>query len=238
MTLIGQVSSLGYVQPIWSLVGLAGVNVHHVLAVFALHGAAPLEFALALGDTLDTHSVIAPPTAHDLTAVCASGGLVAHSACCPQGACCAVHETVIWRVLDIHQLVLGASLEVLVSHHETGPVLVHGHLGGCVVLLPKVVSSPPEVGHGQPAGSQRTGATDPVTLALQLHKALHCHTTAPVVVKVHQCTSIFHHPLSSIYEGLGKFYAVVDVVATSAPVEIASVIAGSPSFMAVTVADL
>lgn len=101
VTLIGQVSSLGYVQPIWSLVGLAGVNVHHVLAVFALYGAAPLEFALALGDTLDTHSVIAPPTAHDLTAVCASGGLVAHSACCPQGACKEMFLSVIFMIFFV-----------------------------------------------------------------------------------------------------------------------------------------
>ncbi len=70
--MIGQVSSLGYVQPIRSFVGLAGVNVHHLLAVIALHSAAPLEFALTLGDTFDTHCVIAPPTAHDLTAVSSS----------------------------------------------------------------------------------------------------------------------------------------------------------------------
>lgn len=88
--------------------------------------------------------------------------------------CCAVREAVIWGVLDIHQLILGASLEVPVSHHEARPVLVHGNLDGRVVLLAKVVSSSPEVRHGQPAGPQRTGATDPVTLALQLHKALHC----------------------------------------------------------------
>ena len=67
--------------------GLAGVNVHQVLAVAALHGAAPLELALALGDTFDAHGVVAPPTAHDLTALGASGGLVAHSARCAQGAC-------------------------------------------------------------------------------------------------------------------------------------------------------
>lgn len=100
--MIGQVSLLGYVQPIGSLVGLAGVNVHHFLAVFTLHSAAPFELALTLGNTFDTHGVVAPPTAHDLTAVCASGRLVANSACCAQGACCAVRETVIWRVLDIH----------------------------------------------------------------------------------------------------------------------------------------
>lgn len=96
-TVIGQVSSLGYVQPVGSLVGLAGVNVHQVLAVFALHSAAPLELALALGDTFDTHGVIAPPTAHDLTAVCASRGLVAHSACCAQGACKEIYIFVLQR---------------------------------------------------------------------------------------------------------------------------------------------
>ena len=65
---------------------LAGVDVHHVLAVAALHGAAPLEPALALGDAFDAHGVVAPPTAHDLAAIRASRGLVAHSACSAQGA--------------------------------------------------------------------------------------------------------------------------------------------------------
>lgn len=91
---------------------------------------------------------------------------------CP--TCCAVHEAVIWWVLHEHQLVLDVALKVLVGHHEAGPVLVHGHLHSCVVLLAEVVSGPPEVRHGQPAGSERAGAADPVALALQLHKALHC----------------------------------------------------------------
>lgn len=85
--MIGRGFSLGGVQPIGPLVGLAGVNVHQVLAVAAFHGAAPLELALALGDAFDAHGVVAPPTAHDLAAVGASGGPVAHSACCAQGAC-------------------------------------------------------------------------------------------------------------------------------------------------------
>jgi len=68
----GPVSLLGYVQPIGSLVRLAGVNVHNFLAVFALHSAAPLELALTLGDTLDAHGVVASSAAHDLAAVCAS----------------------------------------------------------------------------------------------------------------------------------------------------------------------
>lgn len=77
---------LSYVQPIRSLVGLAGVNVHHLLTVIALHSAAPLELALTLGYTFDTHGIVAPTTAHDFTAICAFWGLVAHSACCAQGA--------------------------------------------------------------------------------------------------------------------------------------------------------
>lgn len=67
--------------------GLTGVNVHNFLAIFALHRAAPLELTLALGDTFDPHGVVAPAAAHDLTAVCASGRLVTHSACRSQGAC-------------------------------------------------------------------------------------------------------------------------------------------------------
>lgn len=64
---------------------LAGVNVHHLLAVVALHRAAPLELAFTLGDPLDAHGVVAPPTAHDLAAVHAPGGPVAHSTCRSQG---------------------------------------------------------------------------------------------------------------------------------------------------------
>lgn len=85
VTVIGQVS-LSYVLPIRSPVGLAGVNINHVLTVFALHSTAPLELAFTLGDTFDPHGVIAPPTAHDLTAIRACWWLVAHSACCAQRA--------------------------------------------------------------------------------------------------------------------------------------------------------
>lgn len=57
----------------------------------------------------------------------------------------AVHEAVVWRVLHVHQLILGASLKPSVGNHEASPVLVHGDLGGRVVLLAQVVSRPPEV---------------------------------------------------------------------------------------------
>lgn len=75
------VCELGHVQPIGSLVRFAGVNVHDVLAVAALHCTTPLELTFALGDAFDAHGVVAPPTAHDLAAIGASGGLVAHPAC-------------------------------------------------------------------------------------------------------------------------------------------------------------
>lgn len=64
------------------------------------------------------------------------------------------------------------------------------------------------------------------------------HPPTPVVVQIHQCASIFHHHFSSIYEGLCKFYAVVDVVAASTPVKIASVVEILPLLMVVAVADL
>lgn len=66
--------------------GLTGVNVHSVLTVLTLHGATPLELALALGDSLGAHCVVAPSATHDLAAVCASRRLVADSPCRSQGA--------------------------------------------------------------------------------------------------------------------------------------------------------
>lgn len=57
-------------------------------------------------------------------------------------------------------------------------------------------------------------------------------------MQVHQRPGVFHHPLSGVDERLGEFGAVVDVVAASPPVEIAPVVAGSPSLVAVAVADL
>lgn len=61
--------SSGLVQPLGSFGGFARVYVHGLLTVLTLHGAAPFELALALGDLLDSGGVVAPPTAHDLTAV-------------------------------------------------------------------------------------------------------------------------------------------------------------------------
>lgn len=69
-------------------------------------------------------------------------------------------------------------------------------------------------------------------------KALAHHSTTSVVVQVHQCTSIFHHLLSSIYEGLGKLNAVVNIVAASTPVESAPDVSVSSTLLVVTVADL
>ena len=83
----GEGEHSGEVQPVGALVRLAGVHVHDVLAVLALHGAAPLELALALGDTLHPRCVVAPTAAHDLTAVHPPGGLVAHPSCRAQRTC-------------------------------------------------------------------------------------------------------------------------------------------------------
>lgn len=66
--------------------GLADVNVRHIFAHSALHGAAPLKLAVAAGDAFDTHGVVASSAAHDLAAVHASGELVALPSVCAQGA--------------------------------------------------------------------------------------------------------------------------------------------------------
>lgn len=77
----GGVSS-GLVQPFGSFGRFARVYVHSFLAVLTLHGAAPFELALTLGDLLDSRGVVAPPAAHDLTAVCAARCLIADSPSC------------------------------------------------------------------------------------------------------------------------------------------------------------
>lgn len=64
--------SSGLVQPLSSFGGFARVYVHSFLAVLTLHSAAPFELALALGDLLDPRGVVAPATAHDLTAISAT----------------------------------------------------------------------------------------------------------------------------------------------------------------------
>lgn len=78
-------ASSGLVQPFGPFRSFACVYVHGFLAVLALHSAAPFELALALGDLHYPSGVIAPPTAHDLTAVCATGRLIADAASSAQG---------------------------------------------------------------------------------------------------------------------------------------------------------
>lgn len=84
-----------------------------------------------------------------------------------------VPYTVIWRVFEVHQVILAGSFEVCVRGSETSAVLVDGHLHSAVVLLSKVIPSAPEVGHGQPAGPNAAWPADAVTFTLQSHEALH-----------------------------------------------------------------
>lgn len=69
MTGGGWGESSGLVQPFGTFGGFASVYVHSFLTVLALHSTAPSELALTLGDLLDSRGVVAPPAAHDLTAV-------------------------------------------------------------------------------------------------------------------------------------------------------------------------
>lgn len=84
-----------------------------------------------------------------------------------------VPYAVVWRVLEVHQVVLAGPFEVCVRGSEPSAVLVDGHLHGAVIPLAKVVSRAPEVGHGQPAGPNAARPADAVTFTLQGHEALH-----------------------------------------------------------------
>ena len=73
-------------RPVSTLRGLAGVHVQGLQAVLTAHSAAPVEFTLTLGHPCDAGGVVASSAAHDFTAVHSSGGQVAHTAGCTQGA--------------------------------------------------------------------------------------------------------------------------------------------------------
>lgn len=64
------------------------------------------------------------------------------------------------------------------------------------------------------------------------------HPSTPVVVQVHHRTGVFHIPIPSVHKVFGELYAVVDVVAASAPVKVTPFVAGSPALVAVAAADL
>lgn len=71
----------GLIQPLCLLRGFASMDVHSVSALLAPHSAAPVEFALTLGDTGNSSCVIPSATTHDFTTVCPFGCLAADTAC-------------------------------------------------------------------------------------------------------------------------------------------------------------
>lgn len=142
--------------PVGILGGFAGVHVQGLQAVLTVHRTAPVEFTLTLGHPGDAGRVIASTTAHNFTAVHASGSQVAHTACCTQGACLSVPDTVVWRILKIHKVIFRWFLKPLISHSETSAILVHDNLDGPIVLPPEIITRFSEVGHGQPTCPQST----------------------------------------------------------------------------------
>lgn len=66
-----------------SRLALAGVHVDLLVAVSAVHGAAPVELALALGGLADPRCVVASAAAHHLAAVHTARRSVADPPPCP-----------------------------------------------------------------------------------------------------------------------------------------------------------
>lgn len=221
-------------RPVGTLGGLACVHVQGLQAVLTAHGTAPVEFTLTLGHPGDMGCVIASPTTHDFAAVHASGSQVAHTACCAQGARLSVPDTVVWRVLKIHEVVFRWLLKSLVGYSEAGAVLVHDHLDGPVVLPPEIVACLPEVSHGQPARPQSTRATHAMTLALLFQEALYSLPSSSVVVKIHQGSGILAPPLLGIDKRTGEFDPVVDIVTAATPVEGAFAVLGTSFLLWIT----
>lgn len=80
-----------------------------------------------------------------------------------------VSYAVVWRVLEVDQVVLAGPFEVSLCGGEARAILVHGHLHRPVVVPPQVVACAAEVGQGQPAGPDTAGAAHAVTLTFQRH---------------------------------------------------------------------
>lgn len=214
------------------------MHVQGLQAVLTAHGTAPVEFTLTLGHPGDVGCVIASPTTHNFAAVHASGSQVAHTARCTQGACLSVPDTVVWRILKIHEVIFRWLLKPLIGYSEASAILVHDYLDGPIVLPPEIVACFPEVSHGQPACPQSTGATHTMTLAFLFQEALYSLPSSSVVVKVHQGSGILAFPLLGIYKGTGKLDPVVNIVTAATPVEGAFAVLGTSFLLWITGAGL
>lgn len=210
------------------------MHVQGLQAVLTAHGTAPVEFTLTLGHPGDMGCVVASATTHNFTAVHASGSQVAHTACCTQGASLSVPDTVVWRILKIHEVVFRWLLKSLIGYREACAILVHDNLDGPVVLPPEIVACFPEVSHGQPACPQRTGAAHTVTLTFLLQEALYSLPPSSVVVKVHQGSCVFPFPFLGIYKRTGKLDPIVNVVTAASPVEGAFAVLGTSFLLWIT----
>lgn len=85
-TAAGKRFSVSNAGGVGSRLALARVHVHLLVAVSAVHGAAPVELALALGGAAHPRRVIAAAAAHHLAAVDGAGRPVADPPAGPQGA--------------------------------------------------------------------------------------------------------------------------------------------------------
>ena len=142
--------------------------------------AAPVELAVALPGAGVLVRVVAPPAAHQVTALRALGSPVALSPHRAQRPRLRVVVAVVGRPLQVHQ-VLPARLAVLplgpLQHEGDGragpPAQVRLHQLGFLVALADVVADLPEGRQGGPARLHGAGAGHPVTLAFRPHAALH-----------------------------------------------------------------
>lgn len=210
------------------------MHIEGLQAVLTAHGAAPVELTLAFGHPGDSGGVIASPAAHDFTAVHASGSQVADTARCTQGACISVPDTVVRRILKVHEVIFRGLLKAFVSHSEASAILVHDDLDGPVVLPPEIIACFSEVSHGQPARPQSAGATHTMALALLLQKALHSLPAGSVVVEIHQGPGILSFPFLGIHKRSGKLDPIVNVITAATPVESAFAVLGCSLLLRIT----
>lgn len=87
--------------------------------------------------------------------------------------CSLVQDTVVWGVVKVDKVSSGGTAIALAGRCEVGTILGGRHLHGSVVAPPQVIPRAAEVRECPPAGAQRAGAANAVTLTLQLQKPPH-----------------------------------------------------------------
>jgi len=167
--------------------------------------------------------VVAAAAAHHVAAILALGVNLADTTRGPERSNGGVVVTVVWGLLDEHQVVgRGDPHTPPVQPQSASPGWLHP--GGVLVFRPQIVADFSERCELLPAGDERAGATQSVTLAGDLHVVDDGPSAGLVIVEVHKLAGrlqtsrdLIGFSLPDVDKVLSKFVSVLNIVSTAAP---------------------